>query len=104
MSSTVKWMQLLILLIFFIIVFIIGLSFHARNEQLVVFDYFLGRKEHYFSFWLFSSMAVGVFMGWLTIIPVILKLKRQNAKLQRQARVNEREINNLRVIPVKDAH
>lgn len=104
MFSTVKWIQLLILLVLFIIVFIIGLSFYFRNDQLVVLDYFLGSKERYFSFWLLSFMVFGVFMGWLTIIPVILKLKRNNIKLLRQARVNEKEINNLRIIPIKDAH
>ena len=102
MSPLVRWITFLVLFVLVVVIFILGLTFYDRNSQMVVMDYFLGSKEYYFSFWLFGSMSIGIVLGWLTICPIILKLKRHNIKLLRQIKVKEKEINNLRVLPVKD--
>ena len=101
MSSTLRR---IILLTLASVVFSGGLAFYLRNNQLVSFDYFLGQLELPFSVWLLIVLILGVGLGWLTILPVILNLKRQQARLLRQQKVNETEINNLRVLPVKDIH
>lgn len=100
MSSTLKK---ILLLTVSIIVFITGLAFYLRNDQLVAVDYFLGNIEMSFSIWLLLILVGGVLLGWLTSLPVIIKLKRQNSRLSRQVKVTEKEINNLRVLPVKDS-
>lgn len=99
MSSTFK--RILLVIIIFT-VFVLGLVFYLRNDQVVVFDYLLGSLELSFSIWLLIILTLGVLLGWLTILPVIFTLKRQNAKLSRQVKMSEKEINNLRVIPLKD--
>ena len=101
MSSTLKK---IILLTVAIVVFIIGLAFYLRNDQQIAVDYFLGNLELSFSVWLLIILVLGVLLGWLTSLPVIIKLKRQNSRLSRQIKVTEKEINNLRVLPVKDTH
>lgn len=101
MSSTLKK---IILLTVVIVVFIIGLAFYLRNDQQIAVDYFLGNLELSFSVWLLIILVLGVLLGWLTSLPVIIKLKRQNSRLSRQIKVTEKEINNLRVLPVKDTH
>jgi len=101
MTSTLKR---LILLLLASAVFLGGLAFYLRNDQLVAFDYFLGQLELPFSVWLLIALVTGIGLGWLTILPVILNLKRQKARLLRQKKINETEINNLRVLPVKDIH
>ena len=101
MSSTVKMIVLLALIA---IVFITGLVFYLRNEQMVAVDYLLGSLKLSLSTWLLLVLVAGVLLGWLTSLPVIFKLKRQNSRLSRQVKVTEKEINNLRVLPVKDTH
>lgn len=101
MSSTLKKIVLLALSI---TVFIIGLTFFLRNGQTVAVDYFLGSIELSLSIWLLIVLVIGVLLGWLTSLPVIFKLKRQNSRLSRQVKVTEKEINNLRVLPLKDSH
>ena len=101
MSSTLKK---IVLLTVSILVFLTGLAFYLRNDQLVAVDYFLGNLELSFSIWLLIILVVGVILGWLTSLPLIIKLKRQNSRLSRQVKVTEKEINNLRVLPVKDSH
>lgn len=99
MSSTFKKTLLTALIV---IVFTICLVFYLRNDQVITLDYILGSQELSFSLWLVIILALGIFLGWLTAIPAILRLKRDNAKLTRQVNITEKEINNLRVLPLKD--
>ncbi len=91
-----------VLLVLSVVLF--GVVFHLRNDQPVVLDYFVSSKEFYLSVWLVIAFTFGVFLGILASLPLILKLKRKNARLQKQVQVSEKEINNLRVIPLKDTH
>ena len=101
MSSTLRRLVLLTLVG---VVFLAGLAFFLRNAQPVDLDYFLGESILPFSVWLLTALVIGVVLGWLSVLPVILIMKRQKARLLRQLKVNETEINNLRAVPVKDIH
>ena len=87
-----------------ILVFLaLGLLFHVRNDQFVTLDYYAGAIDLPFSLWMFISLALGSVLGVLASLPVLLKLKRENSRLARQVRMTERELNNLRVIPLRDS-
>ena len=101
MSSTFRRLVLLTLVG---VVFLTGLAFFLRNAQPVALDYFMGESILPFSVWLLTALVIGVVLGWLSVLPVILSMKRQKARLLRQLKVNETEINNLRALPVKDIH
>ncbi|MCS3902291.1 uncharacterized membrane protein YciS (DUF1049 family) [Methylohalomonas lacus] len=87
-----------------LVVFLIGLAFHLRNDQFVNFNYYLGSFDLPFSFFMVLALALGAVLGVLACMPLVLTLKRENMKLSKQASLAAREINNLRVIPVKDSH
>lgn len=89
---------------FILLVLVVGLAFHARNDQLVDLDFYLGVISLPFSLYVIVALCVGAVLGWLALLPRLLALKRDNARLQRNLRVNEKELNNLRVIPVKEPH
>lgn len=95
-------MSRILIPILVLVVILLGIVFHLRNDQLVVLDYFLGSNEFYFSIWLVSAFATGAIVGMLSTVPIILKSKREKLQLQRTLKMNEKEINNLRAIPVKD--
>ncbi len=95
-------MSRLLKLCIFLFVLLLGLIFHLRNDQPVVMDYYLGVMELPFSFIVVFVLSVGVVLGVLVSIPAHLKLKRENARLRKQVSITEKEINALRVIPVKD--
>ncbi|HKK16939.1 MAG TPA: LapA family protein [Gammaproteobacteria bacterium] len=88
----------------FIIVLLAGVLFFARNNHPVSLDYVLGNVEWPVSVVLFTSLFAGAVLGVLATIPMILRLKHQNSKLQRQVKVSEKEINNLRILPAKQSH
>ncbi len=87
-----------------LVVFVIGLAFHLRNDQFVNFNYYLGSFDLPFSFFMVMALGFGAVLGVLACMPLVITLKRENMKLSRQASLASREINNLRVIPVKDSH
>ncbi len=90
--------------IIFIIVLITGLLFFVKNNQVMEFNYIVGSKELPVSFLLFASLCMGVLLGLIASLPVIVRLKRQKSRLEKQIRVTEKEINNLRVLPVRNTH
>lgn len=90
--------------ILFIIVLLGGVLFFARNNQPVSLDYVLGSVEWPVSVLLLGSLFAGAALGILAAIPVILRLKHQNSKLQKQVKVSEKEIDNLRILPAKQSH
>lgn len=97
-------MSRLLILILIIAVILLGVVFHLRNDQLVVVDYLVGSSKFYLSVWLVCAFTVGALLGLVSSLPVILKVKRENARLKKRVKVSEKELNNLRVLPVKDPH
>lgn len=87
---------------FVIVIIFIGLIFHLKNDQLVELNYYVNTVTVSFSLVIVLTLCVGAILGVLASLPVLLKLKHENARLARQVKMTEKEINNLRVIPVKD--
>ena len=67
-----------------LVVVLLGLAFHLRNEQLVLVDFYLGSFEFPLSLTLALTLLAGAALGVLAGLPAWLKLKRDNAKLGRQ--------------------
>ncbi len=89
---------------FVLLVMVAGLAFHLRNDHPVDLDFYLGVISLPFSMYVIGALCIGAVLGVLSVVPRLLWLKRENARLQRHLRVNEKELNNLRVIPVRDSH
>ncbi len=86
-----------------LVVFLAGLAFHLRNDQFVQLDYYVDVINIPFSLWVVLTLGLGALLGILVSLPMILKLKRENTRLLKRVKISEKEINNLRTIPVKDS-
>jgi len=86
----------------FIIVLIAGLVFFGKNSQGVEINYVIGTITVPLSLIILLVLFTGVIIGWLSVTPLLLRLRRRAGKLEKQVRNAEKEINNLRVIPIKD--
>jgi lipopolysaccharide assembly protein A len=51
---------------------------------------------------LWASVVFGVFLGFLAAMGMVLRMRAENARLRRAARLAETEVNNLRSLPIKD--
>ena len=95
MSSIVRLILLLAIVLF-------GLAFHLQNDRSVTLGYYLGVIELPLSLALVLVLILGAALGALASLPVIIKLRRQRRRLEKQIKNSEKEINNLRVMPLKD--
>ncbi len=88
-----------------IIVFAIllsGLAFHLKNNQFIELNYYAGVLNIPLSWLVVIVLFIGAMLGVLASLPMIIQLKQKNIKLERQKKNSEKEINNLRVMPIKD--
>ena len=89
-------------LIFIIIVLLLGLAFHVKNHQLVTLNYYIGEIQLSFSIVIVLAISVGVVLGILVSVPIIIRNRQLNSKLEKEIKIREKEINNFRIMPTKD--
>jgi uncharacterized membrane protein YciS (DUF1049 family) len=85
-------------------IILLGISFAILNPESVNFNYYLGRRAFPLSLLLVSTFVSGCVLGLLVGFFLLVKLKIKNYYLQSQLKVAEKEIINLRAIPLQDRH
>jgi uncharacterized integral membrane protein len=94
------WRLLSLIIVLFIMA--LGFAFHLRNGEFFEVDYYVGSVGLPFSLWLVLALSIGALLGILASLPLVVRCRRDNARLARRLRVNEQELRNLRVVPMKD--
>ena len=94
-------MKILGYIILFLIV-VLGVSFAILNAEPVTVHYYVGNRTLPLSLLLVLCFGVGLVLGFIVMGFKVLRLKAKNRGLRRRLRVAEQEIDNLRVIPVKE--
>ncbi len=89
-------------LILVFVILLIGLAFHLKNNQLIELNYYVDVISLPMSWLVVLVLFFGSMLGVLASLPIIIKLKRDKIMLERQIKNSEKEINNLRVMPVRD--
>lgn len=94
-------LRLLGFLLLFTLV-VLGLSFAVLNAQTVQLNYYLGTIEVPVSLALVSALAGGAVLGVLVSLGMLIGQKRRLAQLEKKVQIAEKEVSNLRAIPLKD--
>lgn len=89
-------------LILVFVILLVGLAFHLKNNQPIELNYYLDVINLPLSWLVVIILFIGAMLGVLSSLPIIIKLKRDKLRLEKQIKNSEKEINNLRVMPVKD--
>ncbi len=92
----------LIRLILFLLVMLVGAALAVMNADLVNLNYYFGSRELPLSVLLVGAVFVGAILGMVAGLGGMMRVKRENANLRRQARLASEEVNNLRSLPIKD--
>jgi len=88
---------------FFILVIVLfGMTFATLNSESVTIDYYLGQTTFPLSLLLVSVFASGCFIGMVAGFWLLIKAKLLNYRLHQQLSLAEKEIENLRAIPLQD--
>ncbi len=87
-----------------LIIILVGVSFAVLNAEPVVISYFFGSRKIQLSLLLVLTLGCGALIGLFICLFPYLNLKRKNTKLRKRVQVAEKEVENLRAIPLKDEH
>lgn len=94
----------LVYLFMALFVVILGVAFSVLNADYVTLHYYLGSIELPLSLILVLAMIVGATLGVFASLSFIIGSRRKSAKLKRTVEAAEKEILNLRNIPIKNQH
>jgi len=91
---------------FIIVVFILllGVTFAGLNSQEVTVNYYVNTAKLPLSLLVVLVLGVGGLIGWLTGFLLWLRLKAENMRLSHKLKVAEKEVNQLRTLPLNETH
>ncbi len=91
-------------LLLFLLLIVIGIAFSVLNAEVVKFNYYFSSSQIPLSLVLVLAIFTGAILGVLASTGMIISLKREATKLRKSSAIAEKEIKNLRAIPIKDRH
>lgn len=87
-----------------LIIVLLGITFASLNSGPVTINYYVGQHSFSLPLLLVLVFAAGSLLGLLVGFWLLLKLKVKNYRLAQHLKVAEKEIENLRAIPLQDRH
>lgn len=97
-------MKRLFFLIVFLLLLVFGASFAVHNSDTVQLNYYFGSVTGPLSLVVVLAMSIGALLGVVTSLIMVLGQRRQVSRLRRKLEVCEKEIRNLRQLPMSDRH
>lgn len=94
----------LFMLLFYLILIILAVSFAALNASDVQVNLYLIKLTMPVSVLMTIVFGIGVFIGCILFIARYWRLKAECRKLRNQLSMTEKEIKNLRSIPLQNQH
>lgn len=97
-------MKRIITIIVLLLVTLLGLTFALMNAEMVQLDYYFGNMDAPLSLVVVIAIIVGAGLGVFASMGIVLSQKRELAKLRKSAKMAEKEVSNLRSLPLQDHH
>lgn len=94
----------IVYLFIFLVLVILGIVFAVLNAEPVKLNYYFGSKEVALSLILVLAMIVGAILGVIASASMIISNRREVMKLRKSVELAEKEVTNLRSIPIRDNH
>ena len=94
----------LVIYLLFLAVFLVCTGFAVINAEPVTVNYYFGQKSLALSLTLLLAMCAGAILGVIFTLGMMVKSRREMSGLRKQLRLKEKEISNLRAIPIRDEH
>ena len=97
-------MRRFVYLILALVIILFGVTFAVLNADKVQLNYYMGSVELPLSLIVVLAMTLGAVLGIVASLGIVIGSRRQASKLKKSVEVAEKEIINLRNIPIKDKH
>jgi putative membrane protein len=92
----------IMLTLFYLVLILIGVSFAALNASSVPVNFYYTTIKMPISVLMTIMLGVGMMLGFLLFLYRYWRLKAEHRKIKNQLRMTEKEIKNLRAIPLND--
>jgi len=95
-------MKRILYLIVIILIAIFTISFTLLNSQPVTVSYYFGRYEVDLLVVIVICFTLGAVVGVFSVLGKMFSLKHEVIKKEKEIRITEKEVENLRSLPLKD--
>lgn len=92
----------IIMTIFYLLLIIVGISFAGLNASSVQINVYFATLTLPVSVLIILMLGMGVLLGFCMFLGRYWRLKAEHRKLKNQLKLTEKEIRNLRAIPLQD--
>ena len=97
-------MKRIIYLILTLVVTIFTVTFTLLNSQPVKVNYYFGSYEIDLLIVVVICLVIGAFLGVMAALGKIFSLKQEMSRKEKKIKITEKELENLRSLPLKDEH
>ena len=87
---------------FLLVIILFGMTFATLNSESVVVNYYFGQASIALSLLLVLVFAFGCLIGMMVGLGLLIKNKIASYRLRQRLNLAEKEIENLRAIPLQD--
>lgn len=94
----------LIMLVVYLVLIIVGVSFAALNASSVAVNLYFKTVSMPISVLMTIMLGIGILIGMLIFVMRYWRLKIECHRVKNQLKLTEKEIRNLRSIPLQDQH
>ena len=94
----------IVMTLFYLVLILVGVSFAALNASSVQVNLYFSLVKMPISVLITIMFGVGLLVGFFLFLCRFWRLKIEHRKLKNQLRLTEKEIKNLRSIPLQDQH
>lgn len=97
-------MKRILVFLLVIVVIVTGLIFSVLNADKVMLDYYFGRGEYPLALIMVLSLAVGALLGVIASLGMVFKARGELRRLRKDIKLKDKEVANLRALPLHDRH
>lgn len=94
----------LVMVFVYLLLILLGVAFAALNASSVTINLYVTTITLPVSVLMICMLGLGLLGGFLLFLSKYWRLKFEHAKVKNQLKLTEKEIKNLRDIPLKDQH
>lgn len=94
----------IVMLVFYVLLIILGVSFAALNASSVEINFYVKTITMPISVLMTIMLGIGIIIGFILFIFRYWRLKSECRRMNSQLKLTEKEIKNLRSIPLQDQH
>jgi putative membrane protein len=94
----------ILMAIFYLVLILFGVSFSALNARPITLNLYITTMTFPLSLLMMLMLGIGLLFGFILFFGRYWRLKAECHKIKGQLKLTEKEIKNLRAIPLHDQH